>query len=465
MNNQDYIAKHISDTSTMSPEDVMSNATMGYGEEQPTLSEPPMPRWSPMDMAQVQGQKQIIETVQRKDAQRQADQEMSRIARAVAEATKPTVEVGKVTTGGRVVGTPLAPPTIPESRETIKAGMAAVGIQGRKGVYSELPFEAEDVPEGWDVIQTADGGYLANPKEFTQEVVANEKAGDRYKSLGYTQDKPEEADQVISVKNKDGVVVQDEATTQEGGQKAVENAFSIADNIEGTVSIRSPQEALKERVANKADEVSQVLWDNVKELESSRSKVYHDSARDKNNPAFKGYKTVGVGFNMEQAGARKVWDEAGVSANFDDVFNGKTELTDDDQRKLLGVTYRNAQSRAAARAKQVGVVFDNLPDWHKEILTDIAFNVKDMSQWTRVFKSTHPVAVLREARRKDSGNFTKGMDNRVTKLALSLNLIDSVEEARTKLGLKLADVDPRTVARIIQRRKKAQPTLKLAGER
>jgi hypothetical protein len=50
----------------------------------------------------------------------------------------------------------------------------------------------------------------------------------------------------------------------------------------------------------------------------------------------KGNPTIGIGFNMNRAGAKKEWDDAfGGKVSFDDAKKGKIKLTDDQSRALL----------------------------------------------------------------------------------------------------------------------------------
>jgi GH24 family phage-related lysozyme (muramidase) len=162
-------------------------------------------------------------------------------------------------------------------------------------------------------------------------------------------------------------------------------------------------------------------------VEGYRSKAYEDS---------QGNVTVGIGFNMDQPGAEDVWKRAGIGKDFQSVKEGQP-LTEEEVRGLLDVTLQDARSRAKERATELGVDWDGLPSWHRAILTDLAFNVGYLTEWTKVFRATSPREVLLEARRREGGKHTKGMDNRVARIGLKLGLISSDAEAR-ELGLKLA---------------------------
>ena len=184
--------------------------------------------------------------------------------------------------------------------------------------------------------------------------------------------------------------------------------------------------------------VPEPIMQSFSTVEGYRTKAYKDS---------QGLTTVGVGFNMEQTGAQKIWEQAGVDQDFEAVKSGKEELSDQNIEKLLSVTLSDSESKAQARAEELGLKWEELPDWHQAILTDIAFNTGSVKGWRKVFLNTDPIEVLREARRREGGKHTKGMDNRVARIGLSLGLITSVEEARAA-GLTLADLSKEEEVRL-----------------
>jgi GH24 family phage-related lysozyme (muramidase) len=310
-----------------------------------------------------------------------------------------------------------------------------VGKGGRKAVFSETPFEAEDLPEGYETYQSPKGGYFAAPKENMEDVVYRDSLDERHKVLGYPAPKPADGQGVVvSARDDKGRLIQDVLTTPEGVNydMTIKQASEVAGD-KGAVEVRQPEEALAEREeALVGDELVKAF----STVEGYKPKVYKDSV---------GLKTVGVGFNMEQEGAKDIWRRAGVQASFDDVYSGKAELNDRDIRRLLTVTTKDSVIRAKTRAEELGLDWDALPEWHRTILTDLAFNVGNVSGWKKVFTNKNPLAVLREARRKAGGKHSVGMDNRVARLGIQLGLIRSVKQAR-QLGLKLADLPEHEVA-------------------
>ena len=452
MNNKDYMARHVADLTGVAPQQVVNSQQPALGQTDIYKIQDEGTPFDPMGMAVEQGQKAIVVNVENKQKEARILEQQGRFARAVAEAMRPTVEVGKVDREGKVVGVKM-PETIPEPRDAIMAAISAVGVNGRKGVYSELPFEAEDVPKDWEVIQTNDGGYMATPQENVNEVVENEKAGERSKTLGMQSEKKESHDRVVQISDVEGVAFHEETTDAAGQQNVIANALDIAGQIGGDVKLTSPQEVLQERATKYADQVSDEIYNSFATVEGARTKAYKDS---------QGLTTVGVGFNMAQEGAKKMWKQAGLTKSFEDVFDGKVELDDADMKALLGLTVGDSEGKAERRAKTLGVPWESMPEWHKAILSDIAFNTGDVTGWTRVFKETEPRRVLQQARRREGGKNTAGMDNRVARIGIMLGIIDTVDQAKA-LGLSLTNLGQGEVIAMLKKRAKAQPTIKMAS--
>lgn len=80
----------------------------------------------------------------------------------------------------------------------------------------------------------------------------------------------------------------------------------------------------------------------TRQEEGFRTRVYKDS---------KGFKTVGIGFNMEAAGARQIWRDAGVKTGFDDVLAGRKEISKGEAEALYSATKKSSQAGAARLVK------------------------------------------------------------------------------------------------------------------
>lgn len=438
MESFDFILSHVAETIQTTPK-VVADVLKKAGVLEQSYEPAEVPVWDPMGLSEEQGQQAVVEHVKRKEAMAEVIKQDERLTRVVQKAMGQTQPEAR-------------PTTEVEPRESLQAAIKTVGHAGRKGVFSELPFEAEDVPEGWEVIRTKDGGYLTTPPEHLLEALENEEDGQRYKTLGYVAPKSPEDEVVVQVKKPNGVSVQDVSTSPSFLGDAIRQAQEIAQSLKGAfVDITNPQAALEDRAQAVSQEVSDDIFQSYATVEGKESKAYPDTG---------GNITVGVGFNMDQEGARDIWKSAGVQKDFDAVHQGKQELSDEEIKALLGVTLMEAGKKAQTRAKALGVKWDSLPSWHREILTDLAFNVKGISQWSQVFTSKNPKAVLRAARRQDGGKWTKGMDNRVTRIGLRLGIVNSVRQARL-LGLEKADLPKDEEAALIRKAQKSKPTVDL----
>lgn len=98
----------------------------------------------------------------------------------------------------------------------------------------------------------------------------------------------------------------------------------------------------------------------IKRHEGSRSCVYTDTT---------GHKTIGVGFNLDQSGARSVCESAGI--DYDSVYSGATCLTDTQINALLAYSMKQAESSAAADVSS----YDSLCCNVQNVVTDMAFNL------------------------------------------------------------------------------------------
>jgi GH24 family phage-related lysozyme (muramidase) len=146
-----------------------------------------------------------------------------------------------------------------------------------------------------------------------------------------------------------------------------------------------------------------------------------------------GKRTVGVGFNMESYGARKVWDKLEIKEDFDKVFYKEEFLSELSMVKLFEHTWKWCQRKAEERAKQLGLNYSSMPEYKKFILADIVYNTGSINKWRKVLLNKDPESVIYEARR----NPKYLMDSRVAKIAYYYRIISTLEEAK-QLGLTYA---------------------------
>lgn len=146
-----------------------------------------------------------------------------------------------------------------------------------------------------------------------------------------------------------------------------------------------------------------------------------------------GKRTIGVGFNMEQRGARRIWNELGIETNFDRAFNRTAHINTWESDKLLEYIWKKCIKKAKKRATRLGLDYDKMPPYKQFILTDIAYNTGSVKKWKKVFLATDPKDVLYEARR----NPKPILDNRVSKIGYEFKIIKSITDAK-QLGLRYA---------------------------
>lgn len=162
----------------------------------------------------------------------------------------------------------------------------------------------------------------------------------------------------------------------------------------------------------------------MKQLEGNKKIAYDCTA---------GKRTIGIGFNMESAGARKVWDKLNIQEGFDAVFNKDLELSDASGEQLFAKTWLWCVKQATQRCKVLNIDYDALSKYHKFVLADIAYNTGSVIKWKRVFLETTNEKILFEARR----NPKELLDSRVYKIGKFFNIVNSVEEAKN-IGIEFA---------------------------
>ena len=146
-----------------------------------------------------------------------------------------------------------------------------------------------------------------------------------------------------------------------------------------------------------------------------------------------GFRTVGIGFNMEQVGARKVWEKLAIKEDFDKVFNQEIEISNETAEKLFDKVWKWCEKTASKRCDDLGLHYNSMPEYKKFILSGIAYNTGSVKKWYKVFINKEPRSVLYEARR----NPKELMDSRVAKIGFYFGIVDSLEDAHN-LGLKYA---------------------------
>ncbi|CAB4014117.1 Phage baseplate hub subunit (T4-like gp5) Phage tail lysozyme (T4-like gp5) [Paramuricea clavata] len=94
-------------------------------------------------------------------------------------------------------------------------------------------------------------------------------------------------------------------------------------------------------------------------FEGMRTSVYTDT---------RGLKTIGVGFNMEQANARQIFQRNVPDASFDDVLSGKASLTKAQANKLFQETLKD-------KVQETKRLFPNYDKYPHEVKTALVNGV------------------------------------------------------------------------------------------
>lgn len=119
---------------------------------------------------------------------------------------------------------------------------------------------------------------------------------------------------------------------------------------------QTPTEFANSRVRQQR---SQNYFDMLSLNEGNKSSVYEDS---------KGNRTIGIGFNLEDAGNRSFLDQQGIDIN--ELFAGR-ELSDRETKTL----YNHSLTQAFNDAQQYDPGFAQRPEAVKMTLVDMAFNL------------------------------------------------------------------------------------------
>jgi lysozyme len=119
---------------------------------------------------------------------------------------------------------------------------------------------------------------------------------------------------------------------------------------------QTPQDFAQQRYR---DQRSKNFYDMFVLNEGNKPQVYKDS---------KGNRTIGIGFNLEDAGNRKFLKQEGIDIN--ELFNGR-KLTDRETKTL----YNRSLTQAFKDAQSYDPNFAKRPEAVKMALVDMAFNL------------------------------------------------------------------------------------------
>ena len=119
---------------------------------------------------------------------------------------------------------------------------------------------------------------------------------------------------------------------------------------------KTPQQLAQQRIR---EQRSQNYYDMLSLNEGNKPKVYKDS---------KGNRTIGIGFNLEDAANRKFLKREGIDIN--ELFDGR-KLSENETRTL----YNHSLTQAFKDAQSYDPNFAKRPEAVKMTLVDMAFNL------------------------------------------------------------------------------------------
>jgi GH24 family phage-related lysozyme (muramidase) len=121
------------------------------------------------------------------------------------------------------------------------------------------------------------------------------------------------------------------------------------------------------------DETRQAIKDLIERHEGRRDQAYDDKTGEPLEPGdeAEGHPTVGVGFNLDRAGARDAIEELGL--DYDKVRSGEQHLTDEQIDTLFDADVQTAIDGARDNVSN----FDELSADRQAVVTDMAFNLGD----------------------------------------------------------------------------------------
>jgi GH24 family phage-related lysozyme (muramidase) len=153
--------------------------------------------------------------------------------------------------------------------------------------------------------------------------------------------------------------------------QSIKDALSLGDRLSVEQKDRLGAVGKEPRLTASSDGYRQKRWEFVSGEEGFRTRAYDDSDGAPRRPGApkKGFVTVGVGFNMDRPDARKVWEKAGIEADFGKVYNGTARLNEDQVRRLFEVTINEAEDIVQTRFKGT-----DIQEHERLALVSLAFN-------------------------------------------------------------------------------------------
>lgn len=168
--------------------------------------------------------------------------------------------------------------------------------------------------------------------------------------------------------------------------------------------------------------IMQPVSSGTSDEEGFSPRVYKDTS---------GIRTVGIGFNMQQPGARRIWEQAGLSTPFNTVLTGKADISREDADRLHDVMMEKATEAAPRVVKGL----DTLSDNRQAVIRDMLYQLGEgeAKKFAPTFKLIEKGRYAEAAARLRTAKVASQAPNRVARNAYMLEHNVSREQAEQAL--------------------------------
>lgn len=169
--------------------------------------------------------------------------------------------------------------------------------------------------------------------------------------------------------------------------------------------------------------VAQPASSGTADEEGFEKRVYKDT---------RGIRTVGKGFNMQQSGARQIWEEAGIEVPFNDVLTGRDEISEEQADRLHDVMMEKVWNAAPRLLKGI----ENLSDNRQAVIRDMLYQLGEgeAKKFAPTFKLIEKGRFAEAAARLQKAKIASQSPNRVARNAYMLEHNVSRQDAEKALA-------------------------------
>jgi len=206
------------------------------------------------------------------------------------------------------------------------------------------------------------------------------------------------------------------------GAGILEKRLESYENLPKTYAVitpRSPEIRKSNRYEARAEEAGDAqdyesVYDMIRRHEGLRTRVYRDS---------RGNRTIGIGFNLENRGARREIESVG--ANYEEILSGRARLN---ERQVEALFRRDVEeARQTARSFLGRRNYDRLDERAKDIITDMAFNLgpSRLNRFRRLRRALIRRDYLRAADEMEDSRWYGQVGNRSRELVRRMRALSS----------------------------------------